>query len=345
MKNSVGLFKRKTAILVVILMVATSAMLLLTGCQTSDSKSEKAPGKSETTSTQQEKDEAKGESKDENKDKEEVDVEADSKETEKEPADLEEKEQEPADTESETPTPSTPESSTSTPSAPEQTPSTPSTPSTPEPATPTPESAPAHSHTWVQTSSKDATCSQPGYINEKCDCGYTKKTEILATGAHSYGDWVITTEATEQSTGLRERVCGVCGATESEVIPMLKPTVSVSWNEEVLRLVNVERANNGLSALGYAYQAQSAADVRAAEITQVFDHTRPNGTTCFTALDEAGVTYYTAGENIAMGYTTPAAVVDGWMNSPGHRANILHPNFTQLAVGINGTAWVQLFIG
>ncbi len=335
MKNSVGLFKRKTAILVVILMVATSAMLLLTGCQGGDSKSEKAPGKSETTSTQQDKDEAKDESKDENKDKEEVDVETDASETGQESADVDETEQEPADTESETPAPSTPESSTSTPS----------TPSTPEPETPTPESAPAHSHTWVQTSSKDATCSQPGYINEKCDCGYTKKTEILATGAHSYGDWAITTEATEESTGLRERVCGVCGATESEVIPKLEPTVSVSWNEEVLRLVNIERANNGLSALGYAYSAQSAADVRAAEIIQVFDHTRPNGTTCFTALDEAGVTYYTAGENIAMGYTTPAAVVDGWMNSPGHRANILHPNFTQLAVGINGTAWVQLFIG
>lgn len=265
----------------------------------------------------------------------------DEKEADKKPADSEASETESTDSEVQAPESST----TEAPGAELETPAPePSKPEASAPKPSTPESTtPSHTHTWVQTASKDATCSQPGYINEKCDCGATKKTEISATGVHIYGDWVTTVEAAEQNAGLKERACSSCGTKETEEIPMIVP--SVPWNEEVLRLVNIERANNGLAPLSYSYNAQSAADVRAAEIIQVFDHTRPNGTSCFTALDETGVSYFTAGENIAYGYPTPQAVVEGWMNSPGHRANILHSGFTQLAVGINGTYWVQLFIG
>ena len=60
-----------------------------------------------------------------------------------------------------------------------------------------------------------------------------------------------------------------------------------------------------------------------------------------------GITYRTAGENIAMGYATPQAVVNGWMNSPGHRANILNASFTRIGVGYvaDGNHWTQMFIG
>lgn len=119
------------------------------------------------------------------------------------------------------------------------------------------------------------------------------------------------------------------------------------YAERVVEIVNEERAKNGLSALTVNYTALSAADVRASEIAGTFSHTRPNGTKCFTALDEAGVSYMGAGENIAMGQRTPEEVMEAWMNSSGHRANILNSSFKQIAVSyklVNGTpCWVQLF--
>jgi len=122
-----------------------------------------------------------------------------------------------------------------------------------------------------------------------------------------------------------------------------------AYAQEVVRLVNVERAKYGLSALTVNTKASQAAQVRAAEQARSFSHTRPNGTSCFTALREAGVSYRSAGENIAYGQRTPQAVVSAWMNSSSHRANILGRQFTQIGVGyttIGGTAyWAQFFIG
>lgn len=116
---------------------------------------------------------------------------------------------------------------------------------------------------------------------------------------------------------------------------------------EVIRLVNEERAKEGLPALKTASALTQAAQVRAEELLTLFSHTRPDGRSCFTALGEAGVRYRAAGENIAMGYPTPAAVVEGWMNSPGHRANILNASYTTIGVGYNSqrNCWVQMFVG
>ena len=115
----------------------------------------------------------------------------------------------------------------------------------------------------------------------------------------------------------------------------------------VAALVNAERAKYGLSALTVDTKVQQAALVRAKETAQSFSHTRPNGSSFSTALTEAGVSYRTAGENIAYGQTTPQQVMNAWMNSSGHRANILNANYTTIGVGytvINGTAyWAQLF--
>lgn len=125
--------------------------------------------------------------------------------------------------------------------------------------------------------------------------------------------------------------------------------VSSDFYAEVLRLVNVERAAYGLPSLTTSDGLQAAANVRAAELPSSFSHNRPNGSSCFTALSEAGISYSRAGENIAWGQRTPEAVVKAWMNSPGHRENILSSNFKQLGVGytqVNGTNyWSQLFIG
>ena len=85
----------------------------------------------------------------------------------------------------------------------------------------------------------------------------------------------------------------------------------------------------------------------AEEAKKSFSHTRPNGTTCFTALKEAGISYAKAGENLAGKIKTPKKVVKAWMDSPGHRKNIMDPAFSQIGVGYieSGSYWCQFFLG
>lgn len=124
-------------------------------------------------------------------------------------------------------------------------------------------------------------------------------------------------------------------------------TGTSSAAQAVLAEVNAARAQNGLSALTLDANMNRAAAVRAAELAQSFSHTRPNGSRGLTALNEAGVSYRMAGENIASGQQSAQAVVSAWMNSSGHRANILSASFGRMGVGqatIGGrTYWVQLF--
>lgn len=116
----------------------------------------------------------------------------------------------------------------------------------------------------------------------------------------------------------------------------------------VLGLVNEERAKAGLNALTLDASSQEAANVRAVEIQKSFSHTRPNGSGFSTALTEAGVRYTASGENIAYGQNSPQEVMSGWMNSSGHRANILNASFTSIGIGHMENAsgvdyWTQLF--
>ena len=125
--------------------------------------------------------------------------------------------------------------------------------------------------------------------------------------------------------------------------------ISIVYEMEVANIVNKERAANGLEPLEYDYELAEAAGVRAKELEQNLSHTRPDGTSCFTVLQEFGIEYWMCGENIAAGQRTPEQVMNGWMNSPGHRQNIMGP-YTHIGVGYyvdkNGRMnWVQLFIG
>lgn len=122
-----------------------------------------------------------------------------------------------------------------------------------------------------------------------------------------------------------------------------------TYEEQVVALVNAERAKEGLPALKVDETLQAAALARAKETVQLFSHTRPNGTSCFTILKEYGISYRYAGENIAYGQRSPEEVVSAWMNSAGHRANIMSENFTTIGIGYyqtaNGTKyWSQLFL-
>ena len=122
-----------------------------------------------------------------------------------------------------------------------------------------------------------------------------------------------------------------------------------AYESEVIRLVNAERAKAGLGALQEDALLTRTARMKSQDMHDVgyFDHTRPTYGTPFQLMKSQGVTYRTAGENIAMGYRTPEAVVNAWMNSPGHRANILNASYTKLGVGYvaSGNYWTQHFTG
>lgn len=122
---------------------------------------------------------------------------------------------------------------------------------------------------------------------------------------------------------------------------------SSSAASEVVRLTNSARGQNGYAALVEDGALSEAAAVRAREIARSFSHTRPSGASFSSALSESGVSYLRAGENIASGQKSASEVVNAWMNSPGHRANILNSNYSRIgsaSVNIDGTLyWVQLF--
>lgn len=120
-----------------------------------------------------------------------------------------------------------------------------------------------------------------------------------------------------------------------------------SYASAVLNLVNKYRNQNGLASVTLDSSLSGAASTRAKEIVSSFSHTRPNGSSCFTVLSENGISYNGAGENIAYGQSSPDEVMTAWMNSAGHRANILNASFTKLGVGVyqsGGTLyWAQIF--
>lgn len=121
-----------------------------------------------------------------------------------------------------------------------------------------------------------------------------------------------------------------------------------SLTEEVIDIVNDEREDRGLNELESDPTLNEIAAMRAKEVAEYFSHTRPDGTSCFTALDEKGITNVYKGENIAMGSKTPEGVMNRWMNSSGHKANILKSNYTRMGVGLyidskGNYYWVQVF--
>ncbi len=124
-------------------------------------------------------------------------------------------------------------------------------------------------------------------------------------------------------------------------------STDTSYAQQVIDLVNEERAKAGLAPVNASEAITQAANVRAQEIVTNFSHTRPDGSSFSTALRQAGVSYMGSGENIAYGQRTPKEVMDGWMNSSGHRANILNANYKNIGIGYyenNGVKyWVQLF--
>lgn len=123
----------------------------------------------------------------------------------------------------------------------------------------------------------------------------------------------------------------------------------LNYEKEVVRLVNEIRVQNGLTPLTYDWELSRVARYKSQDMWDngYFSHTSPVYGSPFQMIKSFGISYRTAGENIAKGYTTPQAVVNGWMNSSGHRANILNASFNRIGVGYvaDGRYWTQMFIG
>ncbi|MDO5497919.1 MAG: CAP domain-containing protein [Alistipes sp.] len=135
---------------------------------------------------------------------------------------------------------------------------------------------------------------------------------------------------------------------EERIIENFPDGWSVNYHEwEVLRLTNIERHKKGVGPLIMAPELITTADLRAKEIIQEYSHTRPNGSPFYVAIDHVFILNKITGENIAKMAKTPEQVVTAWMNSPGHRANMLKGAFTYFGCGVavnrDVKHWVQLF--
>lgn len=119
---------------------------------------------------------------------------------------------------------------------------------------------------------------------------------------------------------------------------------------EVIRLVNIERSKKGLQALKADWEISRVARYKSQDMInkKYFSHTSPTYGSPFKMLETFGIRFSSAGENIAYGQQTPAAVMKSWMNSSGHRANILSPSYTHIGVGLAKSSsgvcyWTQMF--
>jgi uncharacterized YkwD family protein len=123
-------------------------------------------------------------------------------------------------------------------------------------------------------------------------------------------------------------------------------TSASTYADQVVALVNEQRAEAGLQPLAVDQPLADMALDKAKDMysNNYFSHTSPTYGSPFDMMDDYGIDFSYAGENIAMGQRTPQEVMTAWMNSEGHRENILNPNFTQIGVAYYNNYWVQDFI-
>ncbi|MCD8119325.1 MAG: SH3 domain-containing protein [Lachnospiraceae bacterium] len=154
----------------------------------------------------------------------------------------------------------------------------------------------------------------------------TKKNSESSTTTKKNTETTTTKASSKSYSSVSEKVADLgfmeANLTESEI-----ETLCEEYSEEVVRLVNVERAKENLPALGTDSLLTEAAMIRAEEVATLFAHTRPDGTKCFTVLSQVGRGYTEAGENIDAYSRTPEMAMEDWMNSTGHRGNIMDQPF------------------
>ncbi|MEC2359410.1 CAP domain-containing protein, partial [Bacillus atrophaeus] len=122
-----------------------------------------------------------------------------------------------------------------------------------------------------------------------------------------------------------------------------------AYEKKVVELTNAERQKQGLKPLQIDEKLSKSTHAKSQDMKDknYFDHQSPTYGSPFDMMKSFGISYKTAGENIAQGQKTPEEVVKAWMNSQGHRENIMNPSFTHIGVGYveSGNYWTQQFIG
>jgi uncharacterized protein YkwD len=123
------------------------------------------------------------------------------------------------------------------------------------------------------------------------------------------------------------------GYTHTVYLPLLH--WGITPEEQLIALINAERTRRGLSALQVNSVLMQVAEAHSQDMVNrdFFDHINPDGQDPGGRLDEAGYAWWTWGETIGGGYTTPQAVFDGWMNSASHRDILLSPYYTEIGIG------------
>lgn len=193
-------------------------------------------------------------------------------------------------------------------------------------------------------------------IEEQTEATETSEEETAPVSEEATTEETTAAETSEAETVVEttaETTVEVIIETEAETTPETTPEptpVPVVYpaagtvGYDILVLVNNARASEGLAPLSWNYGLESAAAVRASEITVLFDHTRPDGSSCYTVSDLIWA------ENIACGQTSAQEVFDAWMASPGHRANIMDPDYTSMGAalvnngdGVYNYYWAQEF--
>lgn len=136
-------------------------------------------------------------------------------------------------------------------------------------------------------------------------------------------------------------------ATKQQELAVAFAKIQKERAAEVVELVNIERVQAGLKPLIVHTNLTTMAKNKAIDMfkNNYFSHTSPKYGSPFDMMDLYNITYRYAGENIAKGQRTAKEVVDAWMKSPGHKANILNANYGLIGVGYYNGYWVQEFIG
>ena len=135
---------------------------------------------------------------------------------------------------------------------------------------------------------------------------------------------------------------------EMRNITVAKQAEITDVHSEIMRLVNIERKKANLKPIITCSELTKVAELKSKDmaVKNYFDHTSPTYGSPFNMMDKFGIMYKAAAENIAKGYKTPEAVVKGWMDSPGHRANILNGTYGKMGIGLytaDVSYWTQMF--
>ncbi|MFC0523572.1 CAP domain-containing protein [Pontibacillus salicampi] len=156
-------------------------------------------------------------------------------------------------------------------------------------------------------------------------------------------------EQPQQATTTQQQPQQEQEATQQQQQSEQQSTELSQYEQKVVELTNEERKAQGLEPLQIDKELSNVAEKKSEDMAanNYFSHNSPTYGSPFDMMDQFGVDYRTAGENIAKGQRTPQEVVDGWMNSEGHRKNIMNESFTHIGVGYveDGNIWTQQFIG